>query len=89
MGLVPDELEQFRHECEVKDWHRRYLAKVSEHGLDAAKEWMRGILEDISKRRGAAAGERLRIALNELRSADQQAVGAAHPRPPPRRRGRV
>lgn len=86
MGSSPNDIAKHMHECEAREWHRRYAVKVAEQGLDAAKEWMRDVLADISKRRGAIAGDRLRGALNELRSADQQRVGAQHPRP--RARGR-
>lgn len=85
MGEPHDEHEQHRHECEARDWFRRYKVCIAEQGLDGAKKWLRGILADIAKRRGDAAADRLREAINALRSADQPVVGKQHSRPPPRR----
>lgn len=44
--------EEHRHRCEVREWMRRR----GENG----KEWLRGVLRDIEKRRGKPAAERLK-----------------------------
>ncbi|MCA0214753.1 MAG: hypothetical protein LCH79_16440 [Proteobacteria bacterium] len=85
MGEQPNEHERYRHECEVREWYRRYRERLAEQGLQRAKEWLRGVFADIAKKRGAEAADRLRAAVNALRAADQPGVGKQHSRPPPRR----
>jgi hypothetical protein len=47
-----DSSEENRHRCEVRFW----IGRRVENG----KEWLRGTLEDIERRRGRAAANRLR-----------------------------
>jgi hypothetical protein len=48
--------EQWRHECEVREWIRRRTEKGPEQG----RSWLATVLESIGKKRGADAAERLR-----------------------------
>lgn len=44
--------EEERHRCECREWMRRRLK--------LGKDWLRGVLQDIERKRGAAACQRLR-----------------------------
>lgn len=48
--------EQRRHLCEVREWIRRRAAMPPDQG----RAWLRGVLDDIEKRRGKQAAERLK-----------------------------
>jgi hypothetical protein len=48
--------EQKRHESEVREWIRRRAAKGPQEG----KTWLAKVMQDIEKRRGKQAAERLR-----------------------------
>lgn len=48
--------EQRRHECEVREWIRRRAAMGPQEG----KTWLAKVMQDIGKRRGEQAAERLR-----------------------------
>lgn len=48
--------EEKRHRCEVRDWIRRRR----QMGPDAGREWLRQVIEDIGKKRGKQAAERLK-----------------------------
>lgn len=46
------DVETYRHCCEVREWLRR--------GANQDKGWLVLLLQDIAKKRGRAAAERLR-----------------------------
>lgn len=48
--------EERRHVCEVREWLKRRAAMGPQEG----KPWLSKVLQDIAKKRGAAAAERLR-----------------------------
>jgi hypothetical protein len=48
--------EEKRHRCEVREWIRRRAQMGPEDG----KAWLRKVFEDIGKRRGKQAAERLK-----------------------------
>lgn len=48
--------EQTRHVCEVREWIRRRAAK----GPSEGRGWLAKVMQDIEKRRGTQAAERLR-----------------------------
>jgi len=50
------EHEERRHQCETREWIKRRAAKGPKEG----KPWLAKVLQDIAKKRGAAAAERLR-----------------------------
>jgi hypothetical protein len=50
------EEEERRHVCEVREWLKRRAAMGPREG----KPWLAKVLQDIAKKRGAAAAERLR-----------------------------
>jgi hypothetical protein len=52
--VTPDEEEQ-RHRCEVRQWLRWRAGRGA-----SGKEWLASVLEDIGKRRGRDAAERLK-----------------------------
>lgn len=48
--------EERRHRCEVTEWIKRRAAKGPQEG----KPWLAKVLQDIAKKRGQRAAERLR-----------------------------
>lgn len=50
------EEDESRHRAEVREWIRRRAAMGPLEG----KPWLAKVLQDIAKKRGAAAAERLR-----------------------------
>jgi hypothetical protein len=48
--------EQRRHECEVREWIRRRAAMGPQDG----KGWLAKVIQDIERKRGKKAAERLR-----------------------------
>lgn len=59
--------EQWRHECEVREWLRRRAGKSS--------DWLRERLDSIEKRRGKQAADRLRAGI--LKAWNEQKPEAA------------
>ena len=52
--------EEYRHQCEVREWIKRRVAK----GPPEGRGWLAHVLAAIEKRRGKEAAERLR---NDIR----------------------
>jgi hypothetical protein len=50
------EEEERRHVCEVREWLKRRAAMGPRDG----KTWLAGVLNDIERKRGKQAAERLR-----------------------------
>jgi len=55
------EEEERRHVCEVREWLKRRAAMGPREG----KPWLAKVLQDIAKKRGAAAAERLKHDVRE------------------------
>ena len=53
--------EEERHRSEVREWMKRRAAMAAEQG----KQWLRGVLVAIEKRRGKKAAERLTSDIRE------------------------
>lgn len=53
--------EEERHRCEVRDWIRRRAQMDPEAG----RAWLRQVIEDIRKKRGKDAAERLKSDIAE------------------------
>lgn len=57
--------EQYRYECEVREWAKRYKEKRSLEGLEKAKTWINGHFEYMTKHRGKEAVQRLKNDIRE------------------------
>ena len=63
--------EEYRHECECRDWLARIRARrprTTQEGADMLKE----LIADIAKRRGAVAAERLRVGIEAVRAGENK-----------------
>ena len=60
-------LERLR-DCEAREWHKRYLAKVKELGLYDAKLWLSRTFNDIERKRGEEALLDLRKRMNKVKN---------------------
>lgn len=66
-----DSTEEYRHECECRDWLARIRARrpgTTKEGADMLKE----LIADIAKRRGAVAAERLRVGIEAVRAGENK-----------------
>lgn len=51
-------------QCEAREWVRRYRAKASTDGAQAANQWWRLMIGDIERIRGLEAATELRHLMN-------------------------
>lgn len=58
--------EQHRHECECREWLKRYRERVSEVGVVQARKWLHETIRDIEKIRGKDAANRLKEGIKAL-----------------------
>ena len=58
--------EEWRAECEAKEWIRRYRIKIKEEGKEEARAWWEMTYQKISKKRGEPAAQVLRDKMNEI-----------------------
>lgn len=66
------EEEEHRHRCETREWIRRRAAIAPGPG----KVWLRQVIQDIEKRRGKQAAERLRSDIaDQWRKGNRGALG--------------
>jgi hypothetical protein len=61
--------EEWRRECEARDWIRRYKLQIKERGRRAADAWWRQTKEAILKARGQAGLNTLIADMNKERNA--------------------
>jgi len=52
--------EQYRQECEAREWIARYKQKVNKLGKNKANNWFFAIISVITKKRGEQAANQLR-----------------------------
>lgn len=64
--------EQWRAECEAREWVSRYQKRAREYGHGEAREWWDDICRDIEKKRGKPALENLKRLMNETRSKNRR-----------------
>ena len=52
--------EQYRQECEAREWIARYKQKVNKLGKDKANDWFFAVISVITKKRGEQSANKLR-----------------------------
>lgn len=63
--MTPDEVEQYRHECECREWLARIRAKKP-RSFAEGNRMLDELIEGITLARGAKAAQRVKIGiLNE------------------------
>lgn len=58
--------QQFKHECECREWIKRYKLKIKEVGSVKAQSWWIGMTDAMEKTRGKNAVDRLRKDMTEM-----------------------
>jgi hypothetical protein len=58
--------EEWRAECEAREWIQRYRNKVREEGKQEARAWWEVTFQKIAKKRGEPAAQALRAKMNEI-----------------------
>ena len=64
---ISQETMTHMHQCEARDWIKRYRKKTGEVGLEQGRLWWAQVKEDIAKRRGKAALDSLVKQMEEER----------------------
>jgi hypothetical protein len=59
--------EEWRRECEAREWLARWKAIQTEKGLGPANAWWAEMIQKIEKSRGAGAALTLRQDMNKAR----------------------
>jgi len=52
--------ENYRQECEAREWIARYKQKVNKLGKKKANDWFFAVISVITKKRGELAANKLR-----------------------------
>lgn len=63
------QMEEWRRECEARDWIRRYKLLIKKRGRRAADAWWRQTKDDILQERGLARLNTLIADMNKERNA--------------------
>ena len=59
--------EEWRRECEAREWIKRYKAQRKEHGAKEAAKWWEDIKRQIAAKRGQKAVDILVGDMNRLK----------------------
>jgi hypothetical protein len=69
-SISPETLEYMR-ETEALEWTQRFNKKVSEQGINTARNWWYRTISEIERIRGVAAADELRARMNRIRNANR------------------
>lgn len=58
-------------ETEALEWTERFNKKVSEQGINAARNWWYRTISEIERIRGVPAADELRARMNRIRNANR------------------
>ncbi len=64
--------EEWRAECEAREWIARYKKRALEHGQSEARAWWDDVCREIEKRRGKPALDELKRRMNETQSKNRR-----------------
>jgi hypothetical protein len=64
--------EEWRRECEAREWLARWKAIQTEKGLGQANAWWADMIQKIEKSRGPGAALTLRNDMNKARNESRQ-----------------
>lgn len=70
--------EEWRAECEAREWIARYKKRALEYGQSEARGWWDEVCRDIEKRRGKAALAELKRRMNEAQSKNRRESTGRH-----------
>ena len=59
-ALYTPEMYAQMQEMEAREWATRYAIKIGELGLESAKFWLEGVVNDIEKKRGIIVANQLK-----------------------------
>ncbi len=64
--------EQWKAECEAREWVARYKIRAMEYGRGEARAWWDDVCKDIEKKRGKKALDELKRMMNEESSKNRR-----------------